>query len=203
MAHTRVIDDGLSTALIIEDDADWDINIKKQLQDLASKIRTFSTPEKHSARQNESQSPYGDSWDILWIGSCAVPAAPPNTETIPGEGQEWPDQMHMVFWAHGGLACIFGYVVNSRSARSLFGWMLDLDCPADLHLGHYCETHDCIAVWPPLIHSHVPAGPTLKESNIRTKFENETREQGETRYIVNSAILNTLEKVGHGGKQTR
>jgi len=58
-----------NTALILEDDADWDINIKSQMLRLADGISTIVSDK------NNYHSPYGTSWDILWLGHCYHPHA--------------------------------------------------------------------------------------------------------------------------------
>ena len=84
----------------MEDDADWDVRIKSQLKDFALASRTliqplssdpqrhadptFPTPKDQSEKSVEYQidnlpstvaphlSPYGDGWDVLWLGHCGV-----------------------------------------------------------------------------------------------------------------------------------
>jgi hypothetical protein len=101
----RVVEQNLSSALIIEDDVDWDIRIRPQLHDFALSARTLTQPLLSqpntyadptyldpSARKSDeipffdlpltmppAVSPYGDNWDILWLGHCAMRA--PNTLT--------------------------------------------------------------------------------------------------------------------------
>jgi hypothetical protein len=64
-----VIDEKWSTVLILEDDADWDVNIRSQLAMLAERTRTMS-----NARHDQSEwitddtptsNPYGNDWDLL------------------------------------------------------------------------------------------------------------------------------------------
>jgi hypothetical protein len=56
-----------STALFMEDDVDWDISLKQQLERVAPLIRQVSG----SSSINRSQSsPYGDARDMLWLGHC-------------------------------------------------------------------------------------------------------------------------------------
>ncbi|KAK7542613.1 uncharacterized protein J3D65DRAFT_614392 [Phyllosticta citribraziliensis] len=69
LSHVRALQSFLSsdaqTALILEDDVDWDIRLRTvQIPRLAEAVRTLSPPE--------SSSYYGDlsGWDVLWIGHC-------------------------------------------------------------------------------------------------------------------------------------
>lgn len=84
----------------MEDDADWDVRIKKQLHDFAISTRTLTQPllkaassyadptfpsplepsfqpadidfEKLPSTIPPKTSPYGDNWDFLWLGHCAM-----------------------------------------------------------------------------------------------------------------------------------
>jgi hypothetical protein len=90
----------LSTALIIEDDVDWDIRIKSQLRDYALSSQallqpltassavyadpTYPSPDGSSimppdiyfdalpSTKAPTTSPYGDGWSVLWLGHCGV-----------------------------------------------------------------------------------------------------------------------------------
>ncbi|KAI9707175.1 MAG: hypothetical protein M1836_000135 [Candelina mexicana] len=61
-----IVEDNLSSALIMEDDIDWDVNLKAQLLQFAEGSNyILNTPSG-----SQPHSPYGDSWDLLWLGSC-------------------------------------------------------------------------------------------------------------------------------------
>ena len=93
----RIVQRNISTALITEDDADWDASIKSQMRDFALSSRALTQPlasnpasyadptykffdnaataqEMHlpdsPATVNPTSSSYGDEWDILWLGHC-------------------------------------------------------------------------------------------------------------------------------------
>ena len=68
----RMISHNISTALILESDADWDMRIKTIMPRLAEGIKVlvdwpFNRPHHVIDPRIE---PYGDSWDVLWIGHC-------------------------------------------------------------------------------------------------------------------------------------
>ena len=95
-----VVQQDLSSALILEDDIDWDIRIKSQLRDFALYTRaltqplthdptiwadpTFPSPKDPSTMPPDMyfdnlpstisplKSPYGDNWDVLWPGHCGT-----------------------------------------------------------------------------------------------------------------------------------
>jgi hypothetical protein len=59
-----VIERGLSSALIIEDDMDWDIRLLSQIPEFAKGARSLS----QIPLTMPQDSPYGDDWDLLWPG---------------------------------------------------------------------------------------------------------------------------------------
>ena len=67
----KVIEDGLETALILEDDNDWDVNLKDQIpriMDALDEIRTTTSLEEGEGLVRGSQGL--ETWDILYLGSC-------------------------------------------------------------------------------------------------------------------------------------
>ncbi|KAL9621848.1 MAG: hypothetical protein Q9204_008082, partial [Flavoplaca sp. TL-2023a] len=178
------------------DDADWDIALKSQLQNFANRTRTLSNNGRNESlwitSETVTHSPYGDDWDLLYLGSCANPPAPDNSPTFPGEA----GQAHWVFPVNGGMSCLYGYAINARSARTLMGWLLDVRDPTDFAVSSYCGHFRCIAVWPELIGTHKPAGPQTKDSSIQSTDGGGFREKGVTRNVVHSAILDMLARFG-------
>lgn len=88
---SRVVESGLTTALIIEDDVDWDIRLKRQLQDfavasryiLSDKVKPGFTDLKDAAESlGTAHSPYGDGWDVLWFGHCGMDLADANNAAV-------------------------------------------------------------------------------------------------------------------------
>jgi GR25 family glycosyltransferase involved in LPS biosynthesis len=97
-----VVENDLETALILEDDVDWDVRIKQQMADYAATIRalsqplasspstfadpTFLNPDEVAGQPTDMSfknlprtvapriSPYGDNWDVLWLGHCGTEA---------------------------------------------------------------------------------------------------------------------------------
>lgn len=95
-----MIQEDISSALIMEDDADWDIRLKSQLTEFALAARILSQPvssnsysradptfddpseskelapefqlKQPPSMQIPTRSPYGDTWDLLWFGHCAT-----------------------------------------------------------------------------------------------------------------------------------
>lgn len=76
-----MVEENIPSALILEDDADWDVRIKEQLfaisqgtrilLDRAHEEEAFTASLTPKQRQvDRINSPYGHGWDILWLGHC-------------------------------------------------------------------------------------------------------------------------------------
>jgi hypothetical protein len=65
----------------MEDDMDWDVRLKPQLELVAAGARTvldnlpaaFSPSTTFTRSSKSPTSPYGDGWDLLWLGHCGEP----------------------------------------------------------------------------------------------------------------------------------
>ncbi len=75
----RIVEEGLESALIMEDDMDWDVRLKPQLERIAlgsrsvlSGLPPILAPAAVAAltKPGPPSSPYGDGWDVLWLGHC-------------------------------------------------------------------------------------------------------------------------------------
>lgn len=207
-AVRSVIERRLSTALIMEDDLDWDIRLKSQMPEFAKGVRSISNIPL-SQRQS---SPYGDDWDILWPGHCGdifpkdndVRYVMENDMTVaPKEHQPWlvglkdyPEQTRLVHKA-GAPICTFAYAVSMRGAQKLL-WALSVrkgsNLAFDNTLALFCEDGymdiKCVSVEPMLFIHHRPAGLVNKDSDIQNGPVGETREKGYSENIVWSARLN-------------
>src|SRR5439155_16291282 len=58
----------VSSTLIMEDDADWDVALKYQLVQFAHGSRYLL----NTSPLDSLFSPYGDGWDVLWLGHCGA-----------------------------------------------------------------------------------------------------------------------------------
>lgn len=186
----RIVKRNLSSALILEDDADWDVHIKEQLQDFAIATQALIQPlegttdsyadptypiPKEQATAREFQlnnlpntviprhSPYGDDWDILWLGHCGMylPYADRNLpqgrvvwtdHTVPQKqylsniyqsdaiNEQYPDHTRLVHHAQEPV-CTHGYAVTQKAARQILFeiGLKDVDAPYDLNLRRFCN----------------------------------------------------------------
>ncbi|TLD20685.1 hypothetical protein PspLS_08631 [Pyricularia sp. CBS 133598] len=110
-----IVEQGLTTALILEDDVDWDVRLKSQLQLFAAASRAYLQPLKNNPLQTLSQaaaavplpsapktlpastSPYGDDWDILWLGHCGANLPPPpHTQYQPERGVDTTHRLQIL-----------------------------------------------------------------------------------------------------------
>jgi hypothetical protein len=106
-----MIEQNITSALVMEDDSDWDIRVKSQMEDFAKASRLllqpmagtsdrFVDPTYHSTAHAEAPinfdtrrslttppltSPYGDldRWDLLWLGHCGANMPDSASQSIP------------------------------------------------------------------------------------------------------------------------
>ncbi|KAK8007345.1 hypothetical protein PG989_001335 [Apiospora arundinis] len=72
---------GLETALVVEDDLDWDVSLRtREMQMVVDNVRNFTgvSPDDLS-----TASPYGDNWDVLWLGHCGCDVRPITNLLVP------------------------------------------------------------------------------------------------------------------------
>ncbi|KXJ90510.1 hypothetical protein Micbo1qcDRAFT_226473 [Microdochium bolleyi] len=159
-AFRRIIDQGLTSALVLEDDMDWDVSLKDRLADFADAARElqeqkgswFAEPRERNTSIATRDSPYGQDWDMLWIGSCAstfgpllpehlqIPdslrddrqvlitdddTVPPKHHRVGNAGWSWdgyPDRARVVY-VPGDNICSFGYALSQTGARRALEYM--------------------------------------------------------------------------------
>lgn len=83
-ALRHVINNRYETALILEDDMDWDVSLREQMSDVARGARFLAMSDEEAEMFTESgadtpsiagdeRTPYGTDWDVLWLGHCSAP----------------------------------------------------------------------------------------------------------------------------------
>jgi hypothetical protein len=197
-----VVDDGVATALILEDHVDWDLRIKDQLEEFAKASQILPQPfqdgnSSHSRRTEESKdnasppdfsldasafrarpkwSPYGDNWDILWLGHCG-PSSPSRPHSAPtafhlnasisppqygksGERlvHEYGDGTRVMHQASGNT-CTSAIGVTQAAARSIL-YQVRM-APFETALRQHCNgprAGACVAVQPRLFTAFKPEG---------------------------------------------
>ena len=165
-----VVQAGLDTALILEDDADWDVSIKDQMVRVGHAVRNLTGTEKYE----DIDAPYGRNWDVLWIGHCAedwnadmesvVFAEPtvPSHDAYRGFAtlsvHRLPEFHRSVFYSHGPV-CTFGYAVTRGGAVGVLNEVSGGQGEAfDLGLLKACKTEKltCISVLPEVMRQYFP-----------------------------------------------
>ena len=69
----KIVDEGIETALIFEDDIDWDVDIKSTMQRLQDPLAALIGSMKKDGRPRgpTPAHPWGDNdWDLLYLGAC-------------------------------------------------------------------------------------------------------------------------------------
>ncbi|KAI1195249.1 hypothetical protein F5X97DRAFT_308830 [Nemania serpens] len=193
-AIQEVVRRNLSSALIMEDDGDWDVRIRDQLQDFALSSHALTQPlagTKHGGYADitypkppdtlpssvpdlefdrlpvtvaPASSPYGDEWDVLWLGHCGMhfPFTDRNVvpkgrvvqfdQTVPERRHLWTisepndlkeqysDHMRVTHHVQDGV-CSLAYAVTQKSARKLLYelGLKDVNAAFDIMLRWFCE----------------------------------------------------------------
>ncbi|MCJ1393115.1 hypothetical protein MMC18_005987 [Xylographa bjoerkii] len=230
-AVAEVVHKNYTTALIMEDDADWDVRLKCLLKDFARSYNALArNPDAATldfdglpSTQPPSISPYGDDWDLLWLGHCGM-HLPSRGLAIHQNDVSVPEIKHLRSWdinEYTPLAvypphtrvvmrqvnmpvCSLVYALSQRGARKLL-YSLSLrkfDSSYDVMLRAWCqgfdgnEVHVCPGVLPQLFDHYRRAGSKTVDSDI-SEPNQEVREKEETLNIRWSVRLN-MEKLLRG-----
>ena len=209
-----VVEEGISSALILEDDVDWDVRIKGQLHAFAGGSRWV----QGYFSDNTTHSPYGDDWDLLWLGFChdrfddgrgSPPFVIANDLSIVQADKmainpsmkdflrQWPEHTRVVHEV-GSPICSYAYAVSLRGAQKLlYGLSVHhLKALFDNALATWCEHNvngaKCYGAYPPYFFPHKARGGRGKNSDNNPKQKG--REKSETPNIQWSAKMN-IEKL--------
>lgn len=165
-----IIGNRWSSALILEDDMDWSTQIRQQTPLIASAVLNLT------AQSPEPGYPYGQDWDVLWLGHCSDPPELDKPHVLYPDPTAAEDintyrglNKHIKTVLNGSQravhfstspVCTFAYAVTSTGARRV----LDLAATGvggafDLMLMHACKRKDlrCISVNPEVFDPYHPA----------------------------------------------
>jgi len=166
----HIVASGLSTALILEDDVDWDINIKEQMSLISDNIRNLTlTPDT-------DQSPFGYEWDVLWLGHCGEIVDEDSRLYIEYRDDSTIDASLYSGWSkplgidkiqpqHRRIqsaavpVCSFGFAVTAIGAQKVsLALGKGADEAFDVALQHQCRhgTLRCITINPEIMHHYEP-----------------------------------------------
>ncbi|KAI0452494.1 hypothetical protein F5B21DRAFT_483204 [Xylaria acuta] len=178
---SHAVEHNWTTLLVLEDDVDWDISIKQQLALVAPAIRKITKSTIYSTEQ-----PYGDAWDLLWVGHCGD-FIPPNTISLRDESL--PVDLNVKYRENDGRftvlttepqqrlvhmtatpMCTYAYALTGDAARTLYlyskNWAFKGVITKDL--AHWCQAGflKCVTINPELFHHHKKAGMLTSEIAI-------------------------------------
>ncbi|KAJ5927343.1 hypothetical protein N7516_009116 [Penicillium verrucosum] len=142
----EVVHQSITTALIFEDDVDWDVAIKKEIGLVGPLLHQIWPCD------GDDNTPYGTCWDILWLGHCGdlVPrdalsisddTSLPSSiyEENDGEPIPFPAQLRMVHVSQGPV-CTYAYAVTKQSAYKLIHMVGDgIDETTSTQLRLWCQ----------------------------------------------------------------
>ena len=164
---------------------------------LANRTRTLynsrSDPSAWITEETATGNPYGDGWDLLWLGSCANPPGSADSQFFPGEDGS---QQHWVWYVRGGMLCNWAVAITRAGAKSLFAWLQDTDTHVDEAMSEWCVHSDCIAVWPTLFGSFQSPGTRTESDNDPSRLVEDEIKEYKTPGIVHSATVDVLQKLG-------
>lgn len=217
-----IIHQRIQTALILEDDADWDFRLRSQLTDFARGM--------HYLTSNTSTTLYGTSWDLLSIGHTGInnrPHVPQNywvsrddPTVIPESRRTWnrkpilpvsfdPNTTRTTMRIDR-LTGLAAYAVSLPGAsKILFDQALTPNATAiDVGISALCrdDTLACYGAYPTIVGRYRAAGRKSRDSDRRTmsnwkekgsggKQSGDVRLVGESEFLVEGGSLG----VGLGG----
>jgi len=166
----------ISTALIMESDADWDMRIKEIMPQLAQGIKALVDWPFHRPHHTQDVriEPYGDTWDIVWIGHCGSSHKGNtriyswNDSSVPPENREWrfagglTEQQHVpgtrTLYQFDATVCSTAYAISLQGATKLARYFKVANKNLDLQLSDFCTGTArgiadmvCLGVWPQII----------------------------------------------------
>jgi hypothetical protein len=210
LAHIDVLKfiilNGWGSALVLEDDVDWSVEIREQTRKVAKAILEL-TEQKAGP-----ETPYGLDWDVIWMGHCGDPpefkkvrhVAYKDSTVLPFERYRNINKHVITQLKQGqravhfsvGPICTWAYAVSANGAHKLLTEALEgRDDAYDLMLMNKCKSEKlkCITVNMELFHQYIPAGGEQSEvraGNSGADLEAETissRPMGHTDNILESA----------------
>ncbi|KAI0125494.1 glycosyltransferase family 25 protein [Xylariales sp. AK1849] len=151
-AMRKIVEDRLGSALIMEDDMDWDVNVKKQLSHLSTAAKELQIGWENAGPGPLGNSPYGQHWDMLWLGICSTtfdehlperlqipveqrderkvlihddPTVPPEDHIMGNASFSWrnyPPQTRIVY-VPGDNICSYAYALSYSGAQKALEYL--------------------------------------------------------------------------------
>ena len=183
----RMVQEKIYSAMIMEDDVDWDVMIKAQMTEVARGARYL---QRGSASPN---SPYGDNWDLLVTGHCGMWnkvgedqeywVIKDDPTVIPPSQRKWWRKPNLTPPALQGnhtrvvlspyhFSCTGSYAISlSGAARALYDQAVMPNAKEiDMGLGGICKRHEygfstCLGTYPMITGIHHQIGNAAKDSD--------------------------------------
>lgn len=212
--YQRMVRDRIQTALVMEDDVDWDVMIKAQMTEFARGTRYLL----NTTTTNEPHSPYGDGWDLLITGHCGIgtrdkedqdywvsnddpTVGPPPSHRYGQRPNLKPAALSGKHTRHvfspEGFTCTASYGVSlPGAARIIYDQaVLPNGKAIDLGLSGMCwkrnyRRSSCLGAWPAITGVHRPAGDMGKDSDRVSVGSGKMRKKAESPELVFPVRLN-------------
>lgn len=232
-----IVQHNISSALILEDDVDWDARLRTQLKSLAKAANTLQHHKAHSEAElkklkgkeeeydferlpmtpGQRTSPYGDDWEMLWLGHCSMTLRDAekirrviihNDETVPepqhlarepaDDFQTFHNHTRVVFPVTSGT-CISALAVSQKGARALLNdfSLFKVESTMDNALGQWCSgsngyrPHKCYTARPSFFDIATFTADTEADSEALP-------EKGDAKHQIRKSVLINLDSLLSG-----
>lgn len=197
------MDSNYSSALVLEDDADWDVAIRQETPEIAHAIRRLT---------NGVIGPWGFNWDYIALGHCGAGKIPDDNYLVINDNTTGPAEEFRALWGPekdlanhtrfvhgtGGIVCTFGYAVSRHGAQKLIKHLSGSGQPLDIDYASMCSGGglNCYAVTPEIIHHQRWTGHRVTSGGkLHGALEEGETEQKFTVNIKHSARCNSEPEV--------
>ncbi|KAG0645670.1 Collagen beta(1-O)galactosyltransferase 1 [Hyphodiscus hymeniophilus] len=185
--YRKMLNENIQTAMVMEDDVDWDVMIKAQMTEVARGARYL---QKAPA---STSSPYGDSWDLMVTGHCGMWnhvnedqeywVINDDPTVIPAQKRTWWRKPNLTAPVLAGdrtrlvlspnfFTCTGSYAISiAGAARAIYDQaVLPKATAIDMGLGKICRKHEygfstCLGTYPMITGIHRQAGSVAKDSD--------------------------------------
>ncbi|KAF7590709.1 hypothetical protein BBP40_002500 [Aspergillus hancockii] len=205
----HIVENKISSAIVMEDDSDWDVNIKAQMIEFARGTRQIQ------GTTGIPFSPYGDDWDMLWLGHCGInsrgepkfyvipddltvtPRNHQNEFVRPGLAENPDYERHRLIFQGDNAICSWALAFSFEGARKALTALsyVSIDEPVDLGYNFLCTNllhipYKCLTSFPSLMGTWAQRGSASRDSDISDG--DDTWHEASSRSLVYSAMLNVL-----------
>ncbi|KAK9321817.1 hypothetical protein V1517DRAFT_368109 [Lipomyces orientalis] len=106
-AWRYLLESGMETLLIFEDDLDWNPNIKRTLEKLSLQMQNSKIRLTEPSEHERATAPYGLDWDVLYIGSWKHGGNPDFKDLVQiWDDPDVPDSSHLT---NGTLQALYEF----------------------------------------------------------------------------------------------